>query len=169
MLLHQLAADEVIFTILCFGPSRQRACFLSIIIRWRFPCGHPAAASSRAEPPAADRRQDGHRMYVANGAKPDAFRFCSLPASIDCGSVRKRSLFFFSSGIRDTVIVEERSDAETSEAGPEESEPDRDASGTAAASSNSDDQPAAPGTCPRPTVTGQRPKLAVPLPQSGKM
>jgi protein O-mannose beta-1,4-N-acetylglucosaminyltransferase len=89
------------------------------------------------------------------------------PASIVVLFVK--DLCFFSSGIRDTVIVEERSDAETSEAGPEESEPDRDASGTAAASSNSDDQPAAPGTCPRPTVTGQRPKLAVPLPQSGKM
>ncbi|XP_066308548.1 alpha-1,3-arabinosyltransferase XAT3-like [Miscanthus floridulus] len=47
--------------------------------------------------------------------------------------------------VRDTVIVEERSDAETSEAEPEETELDRDASGTAAASSNSDDHPAAPG------------------------
>ncbi|XP_066314002.1 alpha-1,3-arabinosyltransferase XAT3-like [Miscanthus floridulus] len=47
--------------------------------------------------------------------------------------------------VRDTVIVEERSDAETSEAEPEETEPDRDATATAAASSNSDDHPAAPG------------------------
>ncbi|EES00420.1 uncharacterized protein LOC8070437 [Sorghum bicolor] len=43
--------------------------------------------------------------------------------------------------VRDTVIVEESSEAE-----PEETEPGRDASATAAASSNSDDHPAAPGT-----------------------
>ncbi|CAD6232442.1 unnamed protein product [Miscanthus lutarioriparius] len=47
--------------------------------------------------------------------------------------------------VRDTVIVEERSNDETSEAEPEETEPDRDATATAAASSNSDDHPAAPG------------------------
>jgi hypothetical protein len=50
------------------------------------------------------------------------------------------SCFFLTSGVRDTVIVEERSDAEASEAEPEEAERDRD--GNTAAASGSDDQPA---------------------------
>ena len=64
--------------------------------------------------------------------------------------------FFFQSGVRDTVIVEERSDAEASEAAAEPEEAaERDGDGnSAAAESNPDDQPA-PGT--RSRGNGARP------------
>ena len=56
--------------------------------------------------------------------------------------------FFFQSGVRDTVIVEERSDAEASEAAAEPEE---------AAESNPDDQPA-PGTRSRGNEPGAEEK-----------
>lgn len=124
-------------------------------------------ASSR--PPTRRRPQNVRRRPMGPREKPNGFRFCSLPASIAVLFVKNLCFFFLSSGVRDTVIVEERSDGETSEAEPEETEPDRDATATAtAAASNSDGEPAAPGSCLRSRGNDRGPGLAVPLPQSAK-
>lgn len=69
--------------------------------------------------------------------------------------VKIQHFFWSRSGVRDTVIVEERSDAEASEAAAEPEEAGRDGDGNAvAAASNPDDQPA-PGTCARENEPGR--------------
>lgn len=89
-------------------------------------------------------------MYVANRAKHE-----SSSSSVSIVVLfREISAPFFTSAVRDTVIVEERSDAEVSEAEPEEAERDRDGNAAAAVASNSDDQPA-PGTCSRGNEPGR--------------
>jgi hypothetical protein len=132
--------------------------------------------------PATRRPQNVRRDQWGQGHAPTLLAIDSalcLPVPASWFAVRKRSLTFslslsLCSGVRDTVIVEERSGAETSETETEEeTEPDRHASATAtAAASNSDDQPAAPGLCVPRVVTGQRrrPRLAhlFPLPQVPK-
>lgn len=126
--------------------------------------------------PATRRPQNVRRHQWGQGQAPTLLAIDSalcLPVPASWFAVRKRSLTFLSlslslcSGVRDTVIVEERSGVETSEAETEteETEPDRHDSATAtAAASNSDDQPAAPGLCvpsqghgPTPTTEASSP------------
>lgn len=82
----------------------------------------------------------------ADGALGGDFHVDILPQHRQEQSLERTGDKTATEWVRDTVIVEERSGAETSEAETEETEPDRHDSATAtAAASNSDDQPAAPG------------------------
>ncbi|KAL5671355.1 hypothetical protein ACJX0J_015661, partial [Zea mays] len=82
----------------------------------------------------------------ADGALGGDFHVDILPQHRQEQSLERTGDKTATEWVRDTVIVEERSGAETSEAETEETEPDRHDSATAtAAASNTDDQPAVPG------------------------
>lgn len=114
----------------------------------------PKASLVAARRPVAVKTVRASSSSSADGALGGDFHVDILPQHRQEQSLERTGDKTATEWVRDTVIVEERSGAETSEAETEETEPDRHASASAsatatatatAAASNSDDQPAAPG------------------------